>query len=722
MRFLPALLLTCTALFAKDPIVATDLLKIKQIAAVDVSHDGRTAVYIVRSAYGEPAEGSEAKGELKYGYRQHLWRLDLTTPGSKPVQLTYGDRNDGNPTIAPDGKSVAFVRVENKKPQVWIMPLGAPGEAHVVTRLENGAAQPVWRPDSGALLVSSAIPISKIDRGAEGKPYYSLERPGRDWFDTDAKKANPDGSLQEIRDWLDKNSAKNDPVDINRINFLAEQGLEEEERVVHLFLIEVATGKSTELTKGFRSYAGCAFAPDAAKLVCGSEPDDTTHPDRVEARRSLWMVPLDGSAPRVLLQDAKYAFAQPRFTADGKTLLMTVRQADRPMYRQARLARANADGGKLTFLTKDGDTGVQQFVIASDGRSAMYTVQWHGGEPLRKVALDGGAVADLIGGPIGVNAFAEGGGNVVFAEIALSDPNELYSMQAGGKTTQITELNSEWLRNKELSVPVEKWITRPDGLKVQMWVMNPIHPLAGKKYPWVLDIHGGPSAMWGPGELSMWHEFQILCSFGYGVVYSNPRGSGGYGYDFQQANYQNWGEKPSGDVLAALDEAVKDNALVDANRLFITGGSYAGYLTAWIIGHDQRFKAAVAQRGVYDLATFFGEANAFRLVQGEFGGYPWEPETKKLLERESPFTYVQNIRTPFLIIHGSQDLRTGIAQSEMMFKALKIMGRPVEYLRYPAVGHELTRSGPPNQRMDHMLRIIEFFERYSNNDAHGPTN
>ena len=242
--------------------------------------------------------------------------------------------------------------------------------------------------------------------------------------------------------------------------------------------------------------------------------------------------------------------------------------------------------------------------------------------------------------------------------------------------------------------------------------MKPVNHEPGRKSPWVLDMHGGPAAMWGPGEVTMWHEFQLLCAWGYGVVYSNPRGSGGYGYDFQKANFRNWGPGPSEDVLAVLDEAAKQIPEIDTNQLFLTGGSYAGYLTAWIVSHDQRFKAAAAQRGVYDLRTFFGEGNAWRLGIGAMGGEPWHPEAKSFWENQSPFTYAEAIRTPLLILHGDDDLRTGVSQSEMLYRALKHLNRPVEYVRYPKIGHELTRSGPPQQRMDHMLRIIEFFERY----------
>ncbi len=134
--------------------------------------------------------------------------------------------------------------------------------------------------------------------------------------------------------------------------------------------------------------------------------------------------------------------------------------------------------------------------------------------------------------------------------------------------------------------------------------MRPTRAEAGKKYSWVLDMHGGPSAMWGPGEFSMWHEFQIFCAFGYGVVYSNPRGSSGYGYDFQRANFKDWGDGPMADVMAALDDATAKEPMIDQEHLFLTGGSYAGYLTAWMVGHTDRFKAAAALRGVYDLATF----------------------------------------------------------------------------------------------------------------------
>jgi dipeptidyl aminopeptidase/acylaminoacyl peptidase len=151
---------------------------------------------------------------------------------------------------------------------------------------------------------------------------------------------------------------------------------------------------------------------------------------------------------------------------------------------------------------------------------------------------------------------------------------------------------------------------------------------------------------------------------------------------------------------------------VDKDKLVLSGGSYGGYLAAWIVGHDKRFKAAVAQRGIYDLATFFGEGSAWRLVPYHFGGYPWQPFVRRLLDSQSPLSHAEHIVTPLLIEHGDNDRRTGTAQSEMLFRALKVLNRPVEYVRYPNATHELSRTGDPAQRIDRLLRFDEFFRRF----------
>jgi dipeptidyl aminopeptidase/acylaminoacyl peptidase len=325
----------------------------------------------------------------------------------------------------------------------------------------------------------------------------------------------------------------------------------------------------------------------------------------------------------------------------------------------------------------------------------------------------------------------------------ITNPYELYANNAEfGRERRLSSHNATWLGDKQISRPTTFTVTH-DTLEIQGWVMPPTTRSDTASYPLLVEMHGGPSAMWGPGEATMWHEFQLFAARGYGIVYSNPRGSGGYGRDFKAANFQDWGTGPAGDVLAAAEYAA-DLSWTDPTRQVLTGGSYAGYLTAWMVSQDHRFEAAVAQRGVYDLPVFFGEGRAWRLVPDHFGGYPWEGDvpppmhvsdslwtqidtvgsdttiadtTDALLPREallrnSPITYVDQITTPLLIMHADEDLRTGVIQSEALYKSLKVLGRPVEYVRYPNAGHDLSRSGDPQQRIDRLLRIYEFMERF----------
>jgi dipeptidyl aminopeptidase/acylaminoacyl peptidase len=717
----------------KEPILPSDLLRIEQVTEIEIAPDSSFAVYAVRSIHTEPGKDS---GDATYSYRTHLWTIDLNAPNAKPVELTFGDRRDGDFTISPDGSELAFVRTDTTQtkphPQVWVLPLRSAGEARQATHLEYGATSPRWWPDGRALLVTSAIPISKLP----GMPPFDMGRPAREWKDVpqEAKEdkpgegkagkppLSPDSDLSGIRRWLEYNADKNNPVDITRMAFLDEATLAGEMEISELFRVDLQdeAAPAKQLTQSFYPHNNAALSPDGTKILFNSRPRSSQHPDFVRNKSAIWQVDADGSNEHTLIESDRFNFFGPKLTADGKHILVLGAESDQPSYRQTALAECDADGRNLIWLTDQDAPSVAGFRVTDDD-NVYFERAFHGGVRLERLNLGDRKIAVLVEGPVGVGQAAPASKRAVYSLISVPDPNELFVLEtSSGATRQLTALNSEWLKNKELSLPEEHWITRPDGQKVEYWVMKPSHPEAGKMYPWVLDMHGGPSAMWGPGELSMWHEFQLFCSFGYGVVYANPRGSSGYGYAFQHGNYKDWGDGPTGDVLAALDDAEAHETSMDRDRLFLTGGSYAGYLTAWIIGHDHRFKAAAAQRGVYDLATFFGEGNAYSLVPEEFGGYPWQKETRKLLDEESPLTYAPDITTPFLIIHGSSDLRTGFVQSQMLFRALRAMGKPVEYIRYPGATHELTRSGEPRQRIDHMLRIVEFFERYAKNDRPAP--
>ena len=488
--------------------------------------------------------------------------------------------------------------------------------------------------------------------------------------------------------------------------------LQPDEEFAHLFVKTIGSDDNAiQLTTGFQDFQNAEWSPDGKKIICDSKVY-AIHPDR-ERDGDIWIIDVESKQAKQFLTWPGYTISNAQFSPDGTTVSFIASTTEGRFYAQSIIATATAAGTNPTLLTTSLDRDAGEAVWSADSKTIYFVAQADGDIPIYSIPVKGGAITKFLGNDNGVNDFDVRGDKVVYALTETKKPWEVYVMGVKDKSNrQLTNLNDGWMKDKQVIFPKEYWLTRPDGSKIQYWVMEPVAKKDGTKYPTILNIHGGPSAMWGPGIFSMWHEYQLENSWGYGVVYCNPRGSGGYGDKFKRANFKDWGTSPAGDILASLDDVIKNNSWIDKDQLFVEGGSYAGYMVAWIVGHDNRFKAANAQRGVYDLTTFMGEGNAWRLIPDHFGGYPWDKETKAILDSNSPYSYVDKINTPLLIIHGDQDLRTGVIQSEMLYKSLKILNKPVEYIRYPKEGHELTRSGNPGRMMDHMLRVIEFFERY----------
>ncbi len=700
--------LVSAAAAEKRPITTRDVLNVKTMNQLQIAPDGRRAVFVLTSM------GKNDQG--KYVYFRHLYMMDLES-NQPPQQLTFGERNDSEPVWSPDGKRIAFVRRHGGKPQIWVLPLTG-GEPYRITNAQFGARRPRWSPDGSKLLFVSEIPEWAID----GEPPWPYERPGRQWRDTpnwkrladterDSISAKPDGTLEEIRAWLAKNAAGHDPRIFTRLNLQGEHRLQPELKFSHVFVTDAKPGAVAEpLTHGFQSFRNPEWAPDGRSIICSSVRY-TRHPDRTQDS-DLWRIDVANKNAELFLDWPGYLVSQPRYTPDGKAIVFIATDSTRMGYAQRRLAKIPANGGEPRWLTRTLDRSVFNHQFSRDSRYVYFVAANEGDFPLYRVPLNGGRIETLIAGDRGVRDYAVGRKHLLAALTEVRNPYELYRTDLRGEKLQrMSDFNERWVQKRIVTFPEEHWLTRDDGLRVQYWIMKPVGWKPGGRYPLVVEIHGGPSAMWGPGEFTMWHEFQLLTAWGYGVVFCNPRGSGGYGYAFQHANYQNWGEGPAGDILAVADSAARLD-WVDADQLFVTGGSYAGYMTAWIVSQDHRFKAAVAQRGVYDLSVFFGEGRAWRLIPNHFGGFPWQPDIRNILDANSPQTFVQNIRTPLLIMHADRDLRTGVIQSEYLYKSLKALGRPVEYVRYPEEGHDLSRSGNPYRRMDRLNRIVEFFERF----------
>ena len=680
------------------PIQPTDFTRLRSIHGVEISDDGRFAIYLVRSI-----EGAFGDRDEKPGYRTNLFRIDLDREDATPVQLTFGKTRCSSPTIRPGGSHIAFVRGKEDLTQVWLMPVEG-GEAQALTSLEHGASSPSWSPRGGRLLVTSSIPESDLDVPPEFRP----RRPGSSRLtpaDGDAEpSADPDGDLAAIRKWLNGNGDENDPRVINRIRFQGERGLRDERTVAQLFVIDTQTGDAQQITSGPYDHSSAIWSPDGAEILFRDSGRVGTHPDFLNDD-ALYRMPGGGGEWTVVHQS--FDIGRARFAPVGE-LFVTAAIGD-AQYRLRSLMSMTRDGA-LTNLHPSLEVSVGDHRPTSTG--VWFTASRRGSTPLYHRDASG-VITRHSGDFQVVGAFDAIGDRAVASLSTTANPTELFLFERGAAPRRLTDLHESWLATRRVSLPVERWVTREDGTSVQSWVLPPAEkPARGARAPTVLEMHGGPTVMWSPASFSMWHEFQLLCARGYGVVFANPRGSAGYGRAHRLGNHQDWGHGPAGDVLAALDAAIQDHEWIDPDQLFLTGGSYAGYLTAWIVAQDHRFKAAVAQRGVYDLETFFGEGNAYTLVERAFGGFPWTEEIAPILERESPFTHVANVKTPLLIMHADRDLRTGVSQSEMLYRALKQQWKPVEYIRYPRAGHDLSRTGEPWQRLDRLLRIVEFFERH----------
>lgn len=692
-----------------EPVRVTDLLRIRSVGDLSLSKDGSQALFTVTEIV------PEADSKTEYKYLSQVWILG-TDGQSVPRRLT-GKEGASQPVFSPDGKKIAFIRPVEGKGQIFLLSLEG-GEAIQITRNKYGAGNPRWSPDGTRLLFSAVVPFRDLIK--DGKlnpgnavPAWPMEKPGLDnssLLNESSALPDPDGNMEQVWAYLDQNTKDRKAKVITKLNFLDETDANPDMSFTHFFITEARPESvPVAITRGFFRFSSAEFLPDGKQLILTGNIDTTRHPDRV-LEGQVFLVNADGSGLQKILGQPGKTFFNPRVSPSGKWLAFIEGNSMVVEVPALVIMPLHGNANEKTVIPFDRAGGNLEW--SADEKYVYFTAASNGGQPLYRAAKDTRKAEQLTDYESGVKDFALAKGKLVMVKTDINSPFELYLADAEAKGQQgISAFNTEWIKTRRISKPEKHSFINEKGMTVEYWVMKPIGFQPGKKYPLLLEIHGGPAVMWGPGETTMWHEYQYFCSKGYGVVYCNPRGSSGYGQDFLRDNINDWGAGPAKDVLTAMDKTVAEG-WADTSRLLVTGGSYAGYLVAWIIAHDQRFAAACSQRGVYDLATFFGEGNAWRLVPLYFGGYPWEPAVKATLDRESPINYVDRIRTPYIIFHAENDRRTGVSQSEMLYKSLKVLGRPVEYVRHPAANHEITRSGNNRQRIDQMLRTWEFFERW----------
>ena len=685
------------------PIEVTDMLKIKTIGKPQISPDGLHVLFSIM----EIKDDVDKKGDFTYVTQLYLGEIK-----SKSYRaLTSGKYSISSPSWSPDGRSILFSRDVGNKSQAYIMKLNG-GEPMALTTSSRGVINPVWSKDGQFVFYQERksmkeFLLDSLNNPSKLIPSWNIEKPKLDAnVYTFSSKANPNGSLNEVRAYLYRNEKDKKAKVINRLNFQEETTTTGEFPINLLFKIAVdGSSKPILINNPYELWTEWLESPKG--IIAIIPVDSLSHPDRVLDHKIVVYNRLNNQY-RTLVEKKGFAYSSINLSPDGNWI--TFVETNTSVVRNGVLKILNLNNSAMIDVPMD--RVITQIKWSENNENIYFTAQDRGGVPIFVFNVKSKKVKQITSEVDGVLGFDVKDANFMYSKTCVDNPSELYINDLEGKSESIfTNENSTWLAGKSISKPIKKSFINNKGQRVEYWVMKPLNYQSGTKYPLVVDIHGGPSAMWGTGEASMWHEFQYYVSKGLGVVYGNPRGSGGYGSNFLAANVKDWGAGPMADIMQMTDLAINEG-WVDTTQLAVTGGSYAGYLVTWMLGHTNRFKVACSQRGVYELSTFFGEGNAWRLNPRYFGGYPWEKMTRVILDRESPMTYVQNIRTPLIIFHGENDLRTGVIGSEMLYKSLKILGRDVEYVRHPEASHEITRAGNNRQRIDQMLRTYEFFSRY----------
>lgn len=666
----------------KHPITITDLYRIASVEDPRVSPDGQWIAYIHVTI-----------DSLENTYKRNLWLMPVR--GGDPVQITRSGK-DSQPRWSPDGHALAFVSSRDKKSQIYLLRVTAPGgEPRVLTSLPNGASEPVWSPDSKQIAFLGNVNTeerAREDHGEEEpKPADKLEAKHR----TERKEHDE--------------TERFDPREVWRIPYRAGTSYLDD-RYAQVYIVNVAEdSKPRRLTDLDAHHEPPQWSADGQFILTSRslEPDD----DQPYRHSAIFRITVETGDAQPLTE-AQFTSAQPAPSPDGKWVAyLRVPRDEHYNEHIERLTLIPITGGEPQDLNIEMDRSAGVIRWAADSGSVYFSANGDGVTGIYRVPAAGGEIQAVVSGPHEIASFdvaADGG--IAFTAATSANPSELYWQPASGKAQAVTHINRDFLDSVIVQETHEVHYTASDGQPLQGWYILPVGYEEGKTYPLILNIHGGPHAMWGAMTQSMWHENQSYAAAGYVVFFCNPRGSEGYGEAFLQALHANWGDVAYTDIMAGVDFML-EKGFIDTERMSVTGGSYGGYMTAWIVGHTERFKAAVSQRGVYNLLGFFGTTDIPLFLGDEFGLLPWDdPMT---LWAHSPLAHAHKITTPLLIIHSENDFRVPISEGEQLFAYVRRSGGTVKLVRFPRDGHELSRSGEPKHRVRRLQYIVDWFAEYA---------
>ena len=636
---------TWVAAQEKHPLTFDDMMAVQRLTDPQVSPDNRWVAYTVSKV---------DKAANKSNSDIYLVSMDGTTVR----QLTSSPKGDSQPRWSPDGKTIAFISSRDGTPQIYLIPVNG-GEARKLTNISTGAGGPVWSKDGKWLLFSSAVLPDCPDDACNRKKNEARES-------AKAQGRVYDHLLYRHWDvWLD--GARN-----------------------HVFVANAADGTFRDVTPGDYDSPPIALggAPDYAFSPDGREVCFVKNTDPVVAtstNNDVFTMPVTGGAEKRLTTNQGND-NNPVYSPDGKYIAYRMMpragfEADRQelvLYERA--------SGQMRSLTANLDRSVGDMVWspASDrlyftaddsARSSIYTVSIRGGDAKR------------IGGKTHNSALqiSPGGKTLVFLRQAINQPNEVWAMASDGRNArQLTHANGALLAGLDMNPCEEFWSDGPGGARVHSLLLKPPKFDPSKKYPMIFLVHGGPQGAWDDIFHFRWNA-QMFAAPGYVVVMTNPRGSTGYGQKFTDEISGDWGGKVYEDLMGAYDYAIRNFGFIDAGRTAAAGASYGGYMMYWMMGHTDKFKCIVAHDGVFNAISAYGSTEELWFNDWEFGGPYWtHPEN---YAKWSPHNFVQNWKTPILIVHGQQDMRLDLSEGLQAFTVAQLKGIPSRFLYFPDEGH-----------------------------------
>jgi dipeptidyl aminopeptidase/acylaminoacyl peptidase len=640
-----------------------DLYELTGVGDPRISPDGSRVAYVVGTT---DREGNE--------YKASIWVAPLDGSG-EPRRVTFGEKRDGNPRWSPDGHWLAFAsaRGDEKSPaQLYVLPSEG-GEARKLTDLKESVEDFAWSPDSTRLAFTSRVRDAAYE-------------------EEDEKKRAP----RRVQRLFYKLDSVGWAVDRRR----------------HIFLVDLEGGEPRQLTDGDGEHDLPTWSPDGTRLVFAALRGERWDTELISR---LYAVGAEGGEPEPLTGD-DWSYETPAYSPDGTRIAFRTSPEDGTHPHHAQIGVMRPDGSDHAVLTTSLDRQCAPYPdyrepIWDDDR-IVFTIEDRGNVHLYKVAADGSSEPELVvGGEQVIANYELRAGTLLYTASTHTTMRELY---LGTEGRRLTDVGRAFTEGRELVEPERFTAVSQDGYEVDAWVVRPPGFEPGKRYPTLLNIHGGPFTQYGTG---FFDETQVYAAAGYVVLFSNPRGGSGYSEEHGRAIRgpigdagPGWGTRDYEDLMAVVDTALETFDFVDPERLGVIGGSYGGYMTSWIIGHTNRFKTAISERAVNNLVSAFGSSDLFWVFEKQFGGPLWD-HIDAWIDR-SPTTYVKNMETPVLVMHSESDLRCNIEQGEHLFTALRLLGKEVEMLRFPAESHELSRAGSPIHRVMRFEAILDWFERY----------